>query len=90
MNPALYPFMLGLLVMACLVCGTYFLRFWRLTRDRLFVVFAIAFWLLALNWLLLALTKKDEAQTALYLIRLLAFVLILVGIVQKNRSGRAG
>ena len=81
-------FLLGAIVMACFTVGLFFLRFWRKTRDRLFVIFAIAFWLLALNWLALAFTEQDEVRTALYVVRLLAFVLILVGIWDKNRGAR--
>jgi predicted permease len=80
-------FVLGALVMASGVIGLFFLRFWRKTRDRLFVFFAAAFWLLGANWLLLAWVRRDEAQSALlYAIRLMAFGLILVGIWSKNRS----
>ena len=76
---------IGALVMACAVTGVFFLRFWRKTRDRLFAMFAIAFWLLGLNWGLLAFIKSDEVQSAIYIVRLLAFILILVGIIDKNR-----
>ena len=80
-------FILGLNVMGGCVVALFFLRFWRKTRDRLFCIFAIAFFLLALNWLLLALLRTNEEQKPLlYTIRLLAFVMILVGIVDKNRS----
>ena len=79
-------FLLGLLVMACASAGLFFLRFWRRTRDGLFLTFALAFWLMGLNWLLLAIVEKDEVRTALYLIRLVAFVLILLAILQKNRA----
>jgi hypothetical protein len=72
-------FLLGMIVMGCLIGGLFFLHFWRKTRDRLFLVFAMAFWLLALNWFLLAATRRDEDRPAIYLIRLLAFVLILIG-----------
>lgn len=81
-------FLLGMIVMGCLVAGLFFLRFWRKTRDRLFLVFAMTFWLLALNWFLLAVTSRDEIHPALYVIRLLAFVLILLGIADKNRAVR--
>jgi hypothetical protein len=84
----MHEFLLGLIVMGCLIAGLFFLRFWRKTRDRLFAVFALAFWLLALNWALLAFTAQDEARPALYAIRLLAFVLILIGIIDKNRAAR--
>ena len=84
----LYTFMLGALVLGCAVVGLFFLRFWRKTRDRLFAIFAVAFWLLGVNWLALAFTEQDEAKTIYYAIRLLAFVLILIGIFDKNRSRR--
>jgi peptidoglycan/LPS O-acetylase OafA/YrhL len=79
----------GLLVMGYAVAGLFFLRFWRETRDRLFGIFAGAFWLLAVQRLLLALFQNpDNEQVWLYGIRLLAFVLILIAIVDKNRGGR--
>jgi hypothetical protein len=86
---AVNRFVLGALVMACAAAGLFFLRFWRKTRDRLFAIFAAAFWMLGLNWLLLSFTDPDaEFRPALYLIRLLAFVLILYAILEKNRAGR--
>lgn len=78
----------GLLVMGYAVAGLFFLRFWHETRDRLFGIFAVSFWLLALQRLLLAVFQHpDQEQLWLYGIRLLAFVLILVAIVDKNRGG---
>jgi hypothetical protein len=85
----LNQFLLGAIVMACGVAGLYFLRFWRRTRDRLFVLFAIAFWVLGANWLLLAFINQDEVRTWLYVIRLCAFLVILYAILEKNRAGRA-
>ena len=84
----LYTFLLGMLVMASAIVGLFFLRFWRRTHDRLFVIFAAAFWLMGLNWLLLATIHRDEVDSVLYLIRLVAIVLILVAIVDKNRATR--
>jgi uncharacterized membrane protein len=82
-------FLLGALVMACFTAGLFFLRFWRKTHDRLFVIFALAFWLMGVNWLALSFTDPQaEFRPALYLIRLLAFVLILYAILEKNRAGR--
>jgi hypothetical protein len=81
-------FMLGAIVVACAVAGAFFLRFWRKTRDRLFAMFSAAFWLLAVNWAALAFTSRDEPfRNALYGVRLFAFVIILLAIVDKNRSG---
>lgn len=89
MGDALTALVSGLLVMGYAVAGLFFLRFWRETRDRLFGIFAGAFWLLALQRLLLALFQNPEnEQLWLYGIRLLAFVLILFAILDKNRAGR--
>ena len=81
-------FLLGGVVASCLFVGMFFLRFWRKSGDRLFAIFAIAFWIMGLNWLLLAFIQKDEVRTLLYLLRLGAFVLILLGIIDKNRGRR--
>lgn len=79
-------FLLGLLTMGAGVIGLFFVRFWRSTRDPLFMFFAFAFWLLALNWALLAFVALNESQTPLlYLLRLGAFVMIIVAIGNKNR-----
>ena len=86
----IHHFMYGGLVIACGAAGLFFLRFWRKTRDRLFAILAIAFWVLGLHWLVLARTPgMDEVHAVLYTIRLLAFLLILFAIVDKNRSAKA-
>jgi hypothetical protein len=80
--------MSGAIVMGYAVAGLFFLRFWRQTRDRLFLIFAIAFWLLGAQRLALVLTAQlIESHTWLYLVRLFAFLLILLAIVDKNRAG---
>jgi len=80
--------MSGALTMGYFVAGLYFLRFWRDTRDRLFGIFAAAFWLLAAQRAALALTVDPTGeQVLLYSVRLLAFVLILAAIIDKNRGG---
>lgn len=69
------------------VVGLYFLRFWRDTRDRLFGIFAISFWLLAVQrGLLIATRDLDERGAYVYLVRLAAFVLIVFAVADKNRK----
>ncbi len=80
----------GLITMGFAVAGLFFLSFWRRTHERLFVAFAAAFWLLALNQALVAILDTPEETTArIYLIRLAAFLIIIVAIVIKN-MGREG
>ena len=90
MKESAIHFMLGAIAMACVVATFFFLRFWRRTGDRLFGLFAAAFGVLALNWVALAFTRGDELRTLLYAVRLVAFVVILAAIVDKNRAGAAG
>jgi hypothetical protein len=77
----------GAITMGYAVVGLFFLRFWRETRDRLFLIFAIAFWLLGLQRVALVFTPHmAETGTGLYLVRLFAFLLILAAIIDKNRA----
>lgn len=80
-------FLWGALATASAIVALYFLRFWTQSRDRLFLFFATAFVALALHWLGLGLVQPSvESRHYLYVLRLLAFLLILVGIIDKNRS----
>jgi hypothetical protein len=57
--------------------------------ERLFAFFAVAFIMLAINWLALAaIDPAFEARHVLYLVRLAAFILIIVAIIDKNRALR--
>jgi hypothetical protein len=79
----------GVLAMASLVAGLIFLRYWKVTGDRLFVFFALAFAMLSTNYVVLAAVDPAfEARHLIYLIRLAGFILIIVGIVDKNRHLR--
>lgn len=82
-------FLWGISAFGAAVVALFFGRFYRLSRDRLFGYFAAAFAVLAIHWtVLMALTREHNASAEVYLLRLLAFVLIIVGIVDKNRSER--
>ncbi len=79
----------GALAMGYLVCALFFLRFWRDARDRLFLLFAGAFILLAVQRMALTLVGDEPAAALpLYGLRLLAFLVIIAAIVDKNRSAR--
>ena len=85
-GPAVVSFMSGAVAMGFAIAGLYFLRFWRDTRDRLFVFFAAAFWVLAAERIGLLYVGPDEAARAtVYIARLIGFALIILGIVDKNR-----
>jgi uncharacterized protein DUF5985 len=84
-----YHLVSGAIVMGYLVVGLFFLRFWKQTGDRLFFIFAVAFWILGIQRAALAIDRiLVEAHTSLYLLRLFAFLLILAAIGDKNRGRR--
>jgi hypothetical protein len=82
-------FVWGGLAVGCFTVALIFLKFWVLTRDRLFVFFALGFAVFALNWTWIAVSVVDPEVEArhymYYLPRLAAFSLIILGIVDKNR-----
>jgi hypothetical protein len=81
--------LIGGIGVAALVASLFFLRFWRATRDRFFLLFAVAFLiegahrLFIFHW-----AGNDEAAPLYYLVRLVAYALIIVAIVDKNRRRR--
>jgi membrane-associated PAP2 superfamily phosphatase len=80
------PFISGAICMGYLVIALFFARFWRTTRDRLFLLFSLAFALLLME----RVVKEShhlasEWVPAVYLIRLTAFGLILYAVIDKNR-----
>jgi hypothetical protein len=86
MTPTLTIFLSGAITLGFLVAALFFLRFWKRTRDSLFIAFAAAFALLALNQALLVLTDIPvEERSWLYLLRLSAFAIIIGSIWAKNR-----
>lgn len=82
-------FLAGASTVAAAAIALFFLRFWRDTHDRLFLFFAIAFAIFALNRLVLSvLDDESEGRTLVYVVRAAAFALIIGAIVDKNRGDR--
>lgn len=79
-------FLAGAIVMACAVAALMFLRFWKRTREGLFLAFSGSFLLLGVTQALLTLADfQDEERSWLYLLRLAAFLLILFAMWWQNR-----
>jgi hypothetical protein len=86
----LYDFLSGAVALGFAVSALFFLKFWRRTREELFLAFALAFFLLGLSQTVLALAAiPTEERGSLYLLRLAAFLLILAAIWRKNRRSSA-
>ena len=86
MRVSLYPLISGMLATGYMVAGLFFLRFWHDTGDRLFLYFAGAFGLLGMQRII-AIVAMEWTENVLWIygIRLLAFLLILYAIIDKNR-----
>lgn len=88
MSGDLYAFLGGAITFGFLIAGLFFARFWERTRDSLFIAFAAAFVLLGINQALLVFSGMPaEERSPLFLIRLVAFLLIIFAIVRKNAKG---
>ena len=82
----------GMIAMGSLIIGLFFLRFWRNTKDRFFLYFALSFGIEGVHRIVTTMTFDEHEDSPLhYLVRLLAYGLILWAILEKNLpSRRAG
>jgi hypothetical protein len=82
-------FLWGMLAALTLVATAFFWKYWRRTRDGLFLGLSIGFGLLTVHWAALAMVNpSDETRHYLYIVRFLGFVVMIAGVVAKNRSPR--
>jgi predicted permease len=84
------PLSAGAISMGFFIAGLFFLRFWRDTRDRLFAFFSLAFVVLAVNRAGASYFYPEIGDRGdhLYWVRFFAFLVILLAIIDKNRSRR--
>ena len=83
----LSSFLSGAIFMGCFAIALHFLRLWRRTGDRLFGYFLGAFLMLAAERVVLAVVSaQNEFAPYVYLVRLIAFGLIIAGVIDKNRA----
>lgn len=72
----------------CVLIGFLFVRYWKDSRDRLFLFFASAFWVFAMDWMTRFFVRADADRPFTLLLRVLAFALIIAAILDKNRRSR--
>jgi uncharacterized membrane protein HdeD (DUF308 family) len=78
-------FLVGIIATSSVMVGVFFLKFWKRTRDFLFLAFAIAFIIEGLDRAcVLMVARPNEGKPWMYLVHLLASGLILVAILKKN------
>lgn len=77
--------MLGVIATTSITAAIFFLRFWNRTRDSLFLAFAVAFLIEGVNRIaVLEVERPNEGSPWTYVVRLIAFLIILAGILNKN------
>ena len=87
--PMVQGYLLGFISVSCFWTGLFFLKFWKQTRDSLFLCFAISFFIEGLNRAsILMLEKPNEGKPYIYLVRMVAALIILGAILAKNRGSR--
>jgi hypothetical protein len=74
--------------MGFFTAGIFFLRFWRTSQDRFFLLLAVAFGLEAISRLIMGLVELPDNFPLVYLIRLCSFSMILFAILDKNRPSK--
>ncbi|BCA56094.1 conserved membrane protein of unknown function [Nitrospira sp. KM1] len=79
--------LLGAVALGTFAAGLFFLRFYKITRDRLFLLFACAFFVEVASRILMALSAAaSEEHPVIYVLRLISYGLIAFGVIQKNRD----
>ncbi|HTS75063.1 MAG TPA: DUF5985 family protein [Bryobacteraceae bacterium] len=80
-------FLLGALSTLCVIAALHFFKFWRKTRDALFLAFAASFLVRSLNDFGRASSAHPNEGTLFsYFVSLAASLLIVLAIVLKNFS----
>ena len=78
--------LIGGIAVAALIAGVFFFRFWKSSGDRFFLMFAVAFWIEGAHRIFIyTWVGRDEASPLYYVVRLIAYGLIIAAIVDKNR-----
>ncbi len=90
MGDAVRIAMQGAIAMGHLVVACFFVKFWRESRQRLFLYFACGFIVLTIHRTMFALTFGDPAwDTIPITLRLIGYLTILAGIIDRRVSAPA-
>ena len=82
--------MLGVIAASSITAAVFFLKFWKRTHDSLFLAFGVAFLIEGVNRIaVLGVERPNEGSPWTYVVRLIAFLIILAGILHKNYGSNA-
>jgi len=84
-HPILDFFLLGFITACSLVAGLFFLKFWRSSRDPLFLAFMVFFVVQGFtNAAIIQLSHPNEGNVLVFTVRLLSILVVLAAILAKN------
>jgi hypothetical protein len=87
---SLKEWLLGAITLGTSMAGLFFLRFWKTSGDRLFLFFALAFFMEVVSRISMALSVvSSEEDPSIYLLRFISYGLIAWAIIDKNRGTSA-
>jgi uncharacterized membrane protein HdeD (DUF308 family) len=91
MSPIAHPFadifLLGFIAGCSLVAGLFFLRFWKATRDWLFLAFVVFFVIQGCSYaFVLSYHHPNIGPPWIYGVRLFSVLVVLGAILRKNYS----
>lgn len=84
MAKELVDFLLGGTSVALLGSSIFFLRYWKDTKDQLFAFFSASFFIMAISQVGILFGTDVDRLPYGYWMRLASFVLIIMGIIEKN------
>jgi len=82
-------FLGGAIAAGYAVAALFFLKFYFRTKDRLFVLFCVALLMLGSTRVWMVMLDDPDESHYLYLVRLLAYLMILGAIIDKNLPRRS-
>jgi uncharacterized membrane protein HdeD (DUF308 family) len=89
MNP-FDTFLLGVIFIESAVAAIFFVKFWKTTRDILFLAFSAFFLVEAVDRVALLFSNKpNEGSSWIHIVRFAALVFLVAMIVRKNYGGRS-
>ena len=83
----MHEILVGGIAVAAFAAGLFFLRYWRSSNDLFFLFLMASFWLQSISHVVVGWTRSWNDDTpAQYVVRILAYGLILLAIWSKNRK----
>jgi hypothetical protein len=84
-NAAVSSLLLGAIAASSFAIGLFFLKFWRSSRDRFYLLFSASFLIESINRAAIGTVGLNEYEQLHYCIRFVAYGLIVIAIWDKNR-----